>query len=65
MAMFAQGMSQEQLLMALQTQEANIQKMQMTIDSLNVQQAQQAAAAQSVPGGRGGKGDGMWVDGSW
>ena len=63
MAMFAQGMSQEQLLMALQMQEANIQKMQTTIDSLNVQQAQQAAAAQSAPGGRGGKGDGMWVDG--
>ena len=61
--MFAPGMNNDQLLIALQTQEQAIQKMQLTIDALNVQQAQQAAAAQSVPGGRGGKGDGMWVDG--
>ena len=51
------------MLAALQQQDVAIQNMQGIIDNLNLQQAQHAAAAQQVPGGRGGKGDGMWVDG--
>jgi hypothetical protein len=61
--MFAAGMNNDQLLAALQQQDVAIQNMQGMIDNLNLQQAQHAAAAQQVPGGRGGKGDGMWVDG--
>ena len=56
--MFTAGMSQEQLFTALQTQAGEMAQMRAVIDQLNAQQQQQ-----SMGGAKGGKGDGMWVDG--
>ena len=64
--MFTAGMSQEQLLIALQTQAGEMAQMRGTIDALNMQQQQQQQQQQATFGGAqggtgfgtGGKGDG-------
>ena len=60
--MFTAGMSQEQLLIALQTQAGEMAQMRGTIDALNMQQQQQRATFGGAQGGTGfgmgGKGDG-------
>ena len=54
--MFTAGMSQEQLLAALQTQAGEMAQMRGIIDQLNVQQQQQTfgGAAGAGTGGKGG-----------
>ena len=59
--MFTAGMSQEQLLAALQTQAGEMAQMRGIIDQLNVQQQQQTfggAAGAGTGGKGGGKGNG-------
>ena len=56
--MFTAGMSQEQLLAALQTQAGEMAQMRGIIDQLKVQQQQQ-----TFGGAQGGKGDGKGGDG--